>query len=76
MAIKPIQDVAPRWWTTWSICDQLIRLKAYLALLMQEGDLTCNLSEAQWLIVADLQKVLKPLMVAQKTFRGTVLCNH
>jgi hypothetical protein len=32
-AIKPIQDIATRWWSTWSMCDCLIRLKAYLALL-------------------------------------------
>jgi hypothetical protein len=52
------------------MCDELIRLKAFLALLQQEGDLTCNLSEAHWQIVADLQKVLNPFMIAQKLLEG------
>jgi len=28
-AVKPIQDVSTRWWSTWSMCERLIRLKAY-----------------------------------------------
>jgi hypothetical protein len=32
--------------------------------------LTCNLSEVQWQIVADLQKVLKPFMIPQKLLEG------
>jgi len=52
-AVKPIQDVATRWWSTWSMCDRLLQLKFFLALLEEEGDLTCNLSLDQWLIVAD-----------------------
>ncbi len=62
-AVKP--TVATHWWSTWSMCDQLIRLKAYLAFLQQGSDLTCNLSEAQWQIAADLEKVLKPFIIAK-----------
>jgi hypothetical protein len=69
-AVKPIQDVAAHWWSTWSMCDQLFQLKAYLSLLQQEGDLMYNLSDAQWQIVADLQTVLKPFMIAQKLLEG------
>jgi predicted nucleic acid-binding Zn ribbon protein len=69
-AVKSIQDVATRWWSTWSICDQLIRLKAYLALLKKMGVLTSNLSEAQRQIVGDLEKELKPFMIAQKLLDG------
>ncbi len=36
------------------MCDRLLRLKPYLALLEEEGDLTSNLSNAQWIVVADL----------------------
>ena len=69
-AVKPIQDVATRWWSTWSMCDRLLRLKNYLALLEEEGDLTCNLSVDQWLIVADLHSTLKPFMLAQRLLEG------
>lgn len=69
-AVKPIQDVATRWWSTFSMCDRLLRLKNYLALMEEEGDLTCNLSADQWQIVADLQATLKPFMLAQKLLEG------
>ena len=69
-AVKPIQDVATRWWSTWSMVDRLMRLKTYLALMEEEGDLTCNLNPTQWLIVRDLQAALKPFMIAQKLLEG------
>jgi hypothetical protein len=69
-AVKPIQDVATRWWSTWSMCNRLLRLKAYLALMEDEGDLECNLSPSQWLIVSDLQKTLQPFMLAQWLLEG------
>jgi hypothetical protein len=69
-AVKPIQDVATRWWSTWSMCDRLLRLKTYLALLQEEGDISCNLSDSQWVIVADLTTTLKPFMIAQRLLEG------
>jgi len=29
-AVKPIQDVTTRWWSTYAMCNWLIRLKMYL----------------------------------------------
>jgi hypothetical protein len=69
-AVKLIQDVVTRWWSTWSMVDRLMRLKTYLALMEEEGDLTCNLNPTQWLIVRDLQVTLKPFMIAQKLLEG------
>ena len=69
-AVKPIQDVVTRWWSTWSMCDRLLRLKPYLALLEEEGDLTSNLSNAQWIVVADLTATLEPFMIAQRLLEG------
>jgi hypothetical protein len=69
-AIKPIQDVITRWWSTYLMCDQLLCLKIYLSLLEKEGDLTCNLTDSQWLIVHDLHILLKPFMIAQKFMEG------
>ena len=50
--------------------DCLIRLKTYFALLVEEDDLPCNLSDVQWTIVADLQTTLKPIMLVQKLLEG------
>jgi len=41
-AVKPIQDVATRWWSTYSMVYRLLRLKAYLVLLELEGEFCCN----------------------------------
>jgi hypothetical protein len=42
----------------------LLRLKIYLSLLENAGDLQCNLNESQWLIGMDLHVLLKPFMTA------------
>jgi len=69
-ALKPIQDVTTRWWSTYSMCDRLLKLKIYFDLLENEGDLTCNLTASQWLIVNDLHILLKPFMIAQRLLEG------
>jgi hypothetical protein len=69
-AVKPIQDVTARWWSTYSMCDRLLRLKIYFSLLENEGELTCNLTESQWLIVRDLHALLKPFMIVQRLLEG------
>jgi len=44
--VKPIQDVTTRWWSTYAICDQLLKLKIYFCLLENEGYLTCKLTDS------------------------------
>ena len=69
-AVKPIQDVATRWWSTYSMVERLLRLKNYLALLEEEGELDCNLSAQQWIIITDLKFLLQPFMIAQRLLEG------
>jgi hypothetical protein len=53
------------------MCECLIRLRPYLSLLENEGDLSfTNLSNPQWTIVEDLAFLLKPFMIAQKFLEG------
>jgi len=52
------------------MCDRLLRLKMYLCLRENEGDLTCNLTDSQWCIVLDLHILLKPFMIAQRLLEG------
>ena len=69
-AVRPIQDVMTRWWSTYQMIQRLIRLRPYLALLEQEGDLDCNLTNEQWIIVTNLKFLLEPFMIAQKLLEG------
>jgi uncharacterized protein YqjF (DUF2071 family) len=50
--------------------DCLLRLKLYLSLHENEGDLQCNLTHSHWLIAADLCTLLKPFMITQKLLEG------
>ena len=69
--MSPIQDVTTRWWSTYSMCDCLLRLRNYIALLADEGKLNFNnLTNSQWTIVEDLHCLLKPFMIAQKLLEG------
>jgi hypothetical protein len=69
-AVKPIQDVVTRWWSTYSMVEQLLRLKMYFAILQEEGELTGNLSEDQWKITTDLKSLLQPFLIAQRLLEG------
>jgi hypothetical protein len=52
------------------MCERLLRLKPYFALMEAEGNLDCNLTDSQWLIVEDTCTVLQPFMFAQRTLEG------
>lgn len=69
-AVKPIQDVETRWWSTHSMCSRLMRLKPYLELMEVEGTLKCNLNADQWKVVEDTCEVLEPFMCAQRLMEG------
>jgi len=69
-AVKCIQDVATRWWSTYSMCERLLRLRPYFSLMEAEGELDCNLTEEQWAIIKDTCDLLEPFMCAQKTLEG------
>jgi len=69
-AVRPIQDVVTRWWSTYSMTERLLRLRPYLALLEEEGDLDCNLTDSQWHIITNLKVLLQPFMIAQKLLEG------
>jgi hypothetical protein len=69
--LNPIQDVTTRWWSTYSMCEYLIRLQPYLSLLENEGKVNfTNLTNSQGIIVEDLAALLKPFMILQKMLEG------
>jgi hypothetical protein len=69
-AVKPIQDVETRWWSTHSMCSRLVWLKPYLDLMEAEGTLSCNLNPDQWKVVQDTCQLLEPFMCAQRMMEG------
>lgn len=70
MALSVVQDVCTRWWSTYTMCERLYRLKDVLTIMSLEGDLRSTLSDAQWVVVWDLIVLLKPFMIAQKLLEG------
>jgi hypothetical protein len=70
VALTVIQDVCTRWWSTYMMCERMLRLKSVLTVLHLEGDIRVSLSEAQWAVIQDLTLLLKPFMVAQKLLEG------
>jgi hypothetical protein len=68
--VKCVQDVVTCWWSPFSTCEHLLHLKPYFALMEAEGNLDCNLTDSQWLIVEDTCTVLQPFMFAQKALEG------
>jgi hypothetical protein len=56
--LRPIQDVVTRWWSTYQMIERLIQLRPYLAVLEEEGDLDCNLTNEQWIIITNLKFLL------------------
>jgi hypothetical protein len=65
-AVKCIQDVTTRWWSTYSMCKRLLRLQPYFTLMEAEGVLKKNLNALQWQIVKDTTTLLEPFMCAQQ----------
>jgi hypothetical protein len=68
--VKCIQDVTTRWWSTYSMCERLIRLHSYFPLMEAEGQLDKKLTEMYWQIVKDITAVLEPFMCAQRLLEG------
>jgi len=71
-AVTVIQDIVTRWWSTYQMCQRLLRLKQYFTLLVdaEKLDADVNLNPNQWRIIEDICGVLKPFMIVQKTLEG------
>jgi hypothetical protein len=74
-AKKTIQDVATRWWSTYSMVQRLLHLRAHIWLvcnlpLNRTNRSLVNLTESQWALLGDIDKILKPFMLAQELLEG------
>ena len=70
--LKVIQDVVTRWWSTWKMIQRLRMLKNYLGILVEEGvlDPDTNLSDEEWQMLEEIEKLLEPFMVIQRLLEG------
>jgi hypothetical protein len=74
-ALTVIQDVVTHWWSTYSMCEQLLHLKNILTVIHLDGDIRLHLTEAQWTIVTNMTVLLKPFMIAQRLLEGPIICD-
>ena len=65
-----IQDIVTRWWSTYSMCKRLLRLKNYFAVLVTEQKLALTLTDSEWVTLQDMSDILEPFMFAQSTLEG------
>lgn len=66
----PIQDVATRWWSTYSMVERLLYLKEAILVLHVTNRVHCPLSDDDWNILQQLEIILRPFMRLQKFFEG------
>jgi hypothetical protein len=69
-SVKCIQDVSTRWWSTFSMCERLLRLKMYFSVMEVENGLKSNLTGVQWEVISDTCSILAPFMFAQRLLEG------
>jgi hypothetical protein len=72
-AKKTIQDVATRWWSTYSMVQRLLHLRVhinYICQLNRTNRSLVDLTVEQWALLEDIDKILKPFMLAQELLEG------
>ncbi len=65
-----IQDVTTRWWSTHAMVARLLQLKRALQNLQRDDLLDIGLTDEQWDILAEVEKLLRPFMQVQKALEG------
>ena len=72
-AKKTIQDVATRWWSTYSMVQRLLHLRVHIFIvcnLNRTNRSLVDLTNGQWELLEDIDKILKPFMLAQELLEG------
>jgi hypothetical protein len=66
-----IQNVTTRWWSAHAMVARLLQLKRALTQNLQRDDLLdIGLTDEQWDILAEVEKLLGPFMQVQKALEG------
>lgn len=71
-ALPVLKDMVMKWWSTYNMVSRLIKLRQSISMLLSSGTLSSTkaLSHKDWLILEDLETVLKPFAHAVKALQG------
>lgn len=70
-ALKVIQDINTRWWSTFRMLRRLLFLKPAIMALEASGQVSCvTLESYQWEILEQILKCLEPLAGVQRILEG------
>ena len=74
--LKPIQDVATRWNSTYLMINRLVKLKPFIGtVLVNSEHSSLLLSASQWDLVIEMIKALKPVFEATKIVSAEKYCH-
>ena len=69
--LKPLQDVVTRWWSTYRMLSRLRYLRMAIQNLIFNKSITAtDLTQDQYEILEDVEKLLEPTAIAQKYLEG------
>lgn len=70
-AVKLLQDVITRWWSTYRSCRRALHLKTAIVTLVTTGQLEVVIpTDDQWTIIEQIAITLEPMAKWQKTLEG------
>lgn len=70
-AVRPIQDVKTRWWSTWSMLERLLVLTPSIdTLIINKSVNTTALTETQKKVLTETESLLAPIAKCQKMLEG------
>jgi hypothetical protein len=69
--LKPLQDVVTRWWSTYRSLRRMRFLKKAVRSLLVAEEIDCeDLSDAEWLVLHQIEIVLETMAAFQRVLEG------
>lgn len=70
-AVRPLQDVKTRWWSTWSMLERLLLLTPSIdTLIINKAINTAALTDTQKQVLTETESLLAPIAKCQKMLEG------
>ena len=69
--LKPLQDVPTRWWSTHRSLSRMRFLNKAIRALLAAKEITCvDLTDAEWLVLHQIEMLLETMAYFQRTLEG------